>query len=195
MVSVSSSSACGCTVDDGMSKRFRATPAATSSPSVYLLGSSGYSARLAGTLGLPFAFAHHFDTGGTLQAVGLYLDCFQPSTVLEQPYLIVTANVLAADTPDEAEWHALPGRISALGRRTGRFIRLPAPADAAAHPDVDVARGLPTSRIVGDAETVGAGLRHLRAATGANEMMVTSVAYDLAARIRSIELVAEYFMQ
>ena len=54
--------------------RFRATPVALSSPTIHLLGSSGYSAQLAGLLGLPFAFAHHFDMGGTLQAAELYLD-------------------------------------------------------------------------------------------------------------------------
>ncbi len=179
---------------DGLWKRFRATPAATSSPMVYLLGSSGYSARLAGLLGLPFAFAHHFDTGGTLQAVDIYRDNFHASPVLDEPHLIVTANVLAADTAEEAEWHALPGRITALGRRTGKFIRLPSPTDAMAHPEVDLARRLPTSRIVGDAATVVAGLVHLRSATGANELMVTSVAYDLSARVRSIELLAEHLL-
>jgi luciferase family oxidoreductase group 1 len=181
-------------LDDGLWKKFRATAAATSYPRVFLLGSSGFSARLAGLLGLPFAFAHHFDTGGTLQAVEIYREHFQPSPALDQPYLIVTANVLAADTDKEAEWHALPGRITALGRRTGKFIRLPAPADAIAHPEVEVARRLPTSRIVGTAETVIAGLAHLRAATGANELMVTSVAYDLSARVRSIELLAEHLL-
>ena len=55
--------------DHGAWDRFRATPAATSSPEVVLLGSSGYSAQLAGLLGLPFAFAHHFDIGTSISTV------------------------------------------------------------------------------------------------------------------------------
>ena len=174
----------------GLWNQFQATPAATSSPRLYLLGSSGYSAQLAGHLGLPFAFAHHFDTGGTMQATELYRQTFQPSSVLDAPYMIVTANVLAADSKEDADWHSAPGRLTALGRRTGRFIRLPSPQDAAVHPDLEQATRMPSSRIVGEISTVIGELDDLVARTGANELMVTSVAYDLTARIRSIELLA-----
>ncbi len=179
--------------DEGLWQRFRATPASSSSPHVFLLGSSGYSAQLAGHLGLPFAFAHHFDTGGTLQAIELYLEAFRPSAVLDAPYIIVTSNVLVADTAEEADWHAAPGRITALGRRTGRFVPLPSPASAAAHPDLEQANRLPTNRIVGDASTALAALGSLADRTGADELMLTAVAYDLAARVRSIELLAEHW--
>jgi luciferase family oxidoreductase group 1 len=176
---------------DGLWSSFTATPVATSSPQIFLLGSSGYSAQLAGHLGLPFAFAHHFDTGGTMQATELYRHTFQPSEVLDEPYMIVTANVLAADSKEDAEWHAGPSRLAALGRRTGRFMPLSSPQDAARHPDFDEAARLPTSRIIGEISVVIRELEELVARTGASEVMVTSVAYDLEARIRSIELLAE----
>ncbi|CAB4362884.1 unannotated protein [freshwater metagenome] len=177
--------------EHGLWQNFRATPAPTSMPSVFLLGSSGYSAQLAAHLGLPFGFAHHFDMGGTMEAVERYRRDFRPSSVLAEPYLIITANVLAADTKDEAEWHALPARLTTLGRRTGRFIRLPSPQDASVHPDMAEANRLPTSRVVGAAADVVAELLALASRTGADELMVTSVAYDLDARVRSIELLAE----
>jgi len=68
--------------EGGMWTRFRATPELATSPLVALLGSSGYSAQLAGMLGLPFAYAHHFDTGATDVAVGIYHDHFTPSRLL-----------------------------------------------------------------------------------------------------------------
>ncbi|HRE03564.1 MAG TPA: LLM class flavin-dependent oxidoreductase [Ilumatobacteraceae bacterium] len=176
--------------DEGLWTQFRATPVATSSPAVFLLGSSGYSAQVAGYLGLPFGYAHHFDMGGTEQAVALYRETFTPSPILDEPYLVITANVLAADTDELANWHADPGRLTMLRRRTGRFMPLPSPADAAAHPDLEMARGLPSNRIIGDAATCVAELRALAAATDANEMMITAVAYDLDVRIHSLELVA-----
>lgn len=180
-------------VEGGLWDRFSATPSATSYPPVYLLGSSDYSARLAGQLGLPFAFAHHFDMGGTLQATEVYRESFRQSALLDAPSMIVTANVLIADTQEEADWHAAPGRLTALGRRTGRFIRLPSPADATAHPDFAVAERMPTSRVVGDPATAIPALRNLVERTGADELMVTSVAYDLTARVRSLELLAEHW--
>lgn len=177
----------------GLWSQFRATPAASSSPEIFLLGSSGYSAQLAGHLGLPFAFAHHFDTGGTMQATELYRHTFEPSVILDQPYMIVTANVLAADSKEDADWHSAPGRLTSLGRRTGKFIRLPSPQDAAVHPDLEQANRLPSSRIVGEISTVIRDLEDLVTRTAANELMVTSVAYDLSARVRSIELLAEHW--
>lgn len=174
----------------GMWNQFRATPAATSTPQVFLLGSSGYSAQLAGHLGLAFGFAHHFDMGGTLQAAELYHQSFRPSAVLDAPYLIVTANVLAADTAEQANWHAGPGRLTALGRRTGRFTPLPSPAAAAAHPDIEQANRMPSNRLVGDIATVVEQLDELAVRTVAAELMVTSVAYDLSARLHSLELLA-----
>jgi luciferase family oxidoreductase group 1 len=176
-----------------LADHFRATPTATTFPPVFLLGSSDYSARLAARLGLPFGFAHHFDMGGTLHAAELYHEQFRPSAVLDQPYLVVTANVLLADTQEDADWHAAPGRLTALGRRTGRFIRLIPPADAAAHPDLAEATRLPTSRVVGTPESGVPQLRTLVERTGADELMVTAVAYDLAARVRSLELLAEHW--
>ncbi|MEY2445792.1 MAG: hypothetical protein QOE00_2372 [Ilumatobacteraceae bacterium] len=178
---------------DGLWNTFTATPVATSSPEIFLLGSSGYSAQLAGHLGLPFAFAHHFDTGGTMQATELYHHTFQPSATLGAPYMIVTANVLAADSKEDAEWHAGPSRLTALGRRTGRYLPLSSPRDAASHPDFAEASRLPTTRIVGEISVVIRDLEELVARTGAREVMVTSVAYDLTARLRSIELLAEHW--
>ncbi|HEY4610200.1 MAG TPA: LLM class flavin-dependent oxidoreductase [Ilumatobacteraceae bacterium] len=180
--------------ESGLANHFRATPAATTYPQLFLLGSSGYSAQLAGHLGLPFAFAHHFDTGGTMQATELYRHTFRPSVVLSEPYMIVTANVLAADSKEEADWHSAPGRLTALGRRTGRFTPLPSPEAAAAHPDLEQANRLPSNRVVGEISTVIRELEELVDRTGAAELMVTSVAYDLSARVRSIELLAEHWL-
>lgn len=176
--------------DDGPWKRFRATPAATSAPQVVLLGSSGYSARLAGLLGLPFSFAHHFDTGGTTQALDLYRASFTPSPVFDRPYAIVCASVLAAETQDEAEHLADPGRLMMLWVRSGRFVPLPAPETAAAHPDVEVARRVPSNRIVGTPDDVVARLDDLAREAGADELMVSTVTYAAEERIRSLELVA-----
>src|SRR3712207_8772400 len=76
-------------VEGGLAERFTATPSATSAPAVMLLGSSGFSAQLAGALGLPFAFAHHFGGPHTVEAGQPYRDTFPPPPVVEKPYAIV----------------------------------------------------------------------------------------------------------
>src|SRR3954464_11792243 len=98
-------------VEGGLAEHFAATPAARSAPEVVLLGSSGFSAQLAGALGLPFAFAHHFGGSHTVEAVELYRASFRPSPGLATPYTVVTANVLAAETEEEARRLALPGLL------------------------------------------------------------------------------------
>jgi luciferase family oxidoreductase group 1 len=179
---------------DGMWNRFSATPAASGTPTIVLLGSSGYSAQLAGQLGLPFAFAHHFDTGGTLQAIDLYRQNFKPSVVLEEPYTIVTANVLTAATDEDAAWFAAPGQLMTFALRTGRPIQLASPEVAAVHPDLDAARRFPTNRIVGSPATVVAELEELAAVTEANEIMIFTFTYSLEERIRSLELLAQAWL-
>ena len=141
-------------VEPGTWSRFRATPKATSRPTIMLLGSSDFSARLAGQLGLGFAFAHHFDLPGTLEALSIYRDAFVPSPDLAEPYTMVTAGVLAADDDEEAEYLAGPARLAVLGIRTNRRTPLLPPAEAAAHPDIEVARSMPSNRIVGGPATV-----------------------------------------
>jgi luciferase family oxidoreductase group 1 len=172
-------------------ERFRATPRASSSPQIMLLGSSGYSARLAGLLGLPFVFAHHFDMGGTTQALDLYRSSFRASPRWGRPLAIVTANVLVAPTAEEAEYEALPGRIMTYGIRTGSFQPMVDPETAAAHPQAGAARMLRTNRLVGDPAGVVAGLSELVAETSADELMVSTVAHSTSVRVRSLELLAD----
>jgi luciferase family oxidoreductase group 1 len=177
--------------ENGMWDRFRATPALATTPMVALLGSSGYSAQLAGMLGIPFAYAHHFDTGGTEVAVRLYHERFTPSPVLDEPYLIVGVGALAAKTDDEAERIALPGRILRYGIRTNSRAPLLSPDDAPAHPNAEDARKMPTDQLIGSAERVTEGLRYLADRTHADELMLTAATYDVADRITSLELISE----
>ena len=175
---------------DGMWNQFAATPAATSTPTIVLLGSSGYSAQLAGQLGLPFAFANHFDTGGTLQAIELYRRYFEPSAALERPYVIVTASVLAAEAEEAATWFAAPGQLVMLALRTGRAIPLLSPEAAANHPDLGTARRIPTNRIVGTPDATVVGIEKLIYETAADEIMVATLTHGIAERVRSLELLA-----
>ena len=85
-----------------------ATPAATTVPEVWLLGSSDYSAQLAASLGLPYVFANHFSGTGLERALDLYRTSFVPSAELAEPRTFLTANVLVAPTAEEAEERALP---------------------------------------------------------------------------------------
>ena len=71
-------------------------------PDIWLLGSSGYSAQLAGLLGLPFSFAHHFSAANTVPALALYRESFRPSAVLDRPHAMVAVNAVCAQTPMSA---------------------------------------------------------------------------------------------
>lgn len=177
--------------DDGLCERFTATPVATSSPTVIPLGSSGFSAQLAGLLGLPFGFAHHFDMGGTVQAVEIYREYFRPSPVLDEPFVLVTASTIAAPTTEEAQWLAGPARLRRLGLRTGRRVPMLPPDQAAEHPNFEAALQMKGSSLVGTAEEVAAGMHELQAKTDASELMLYTSTFGLDERLRSLELIAE----
>lgn len=180
------------TDDGGLGARFRATPAATTAPTVWLLGSSGYSAQVAARLGLPFAFAHHFGSPHAEAALDLYRSGFTPSRVLSEPYAIVTASVIAAGDDEEAEWLAGPSRVMAHGLRTNRLGPVVTPetaqrllADLGGPP-----AGLPGTQVTGTGEKVADALRELARRTAAQEVMVTSTVHDPAVAERTLELLA-----
>ncbi len=170
-----------------------AVPAHGQRPDMWLLGSSGYSAQVAGLLGLPFAFAHHFSGENTLAALQLYRDTFRPG-VLPEPYAMICAAVLAADTDAEARRLALPGALQFLRLRMGNPGLVPTVAEAEAYPYSPQEQAFVDQRlagqVIGSPETVRDGVRELVERTGVDELMVTTSAHDGADRVRSYELLA-----
>ncbi|PRX03601.1 UNVERIFIED_ORG: luciferase family oxidoreductase group 1 [Actinomadura viridilutea] len=173
------------------------TPAAGNEPPVWLLGSSGFSARLAGLLGLPFAFAHHFSAENTLPALQIYRESFRPSPDLDRPYAMIAVSVTAAESDERARELAAPQALSFLRLRQGRPGPLPTPEEAAAHPytplEREIIRSRMESQVVGGPDTVRRQMDALVERTAADEVMVTTMVYDHADRVRSYELLAELY--
>jgi luciferase family oxidoreductase group 1 len=169
-------------------------PSGQNPPPVWLLGSSCYSAGLAGALGLPFAFAHHFGGALTDQALDLYRSTFRPSSALSRPSVILTAAVVCAESCEEAELLAAPIGLSALRLTAGRRGLLPTPKETLAYPYTAEERRtvekVLASLIYGDRHTVRDGLTRLLHRTDPDELMIFTNVGDLAARKRSFELVA-----
>ncbi|MFE0687113.1 LLM class flavin-dependent oxidoreductase [Streptomyces sp. JH002] len=168
-------------------------------PSVWLLGSSGFSAQLAGRLGLPFAFAHHFSSAHTLPALELYRHTFRPSEVLSEPYALIGVNALAAEDRHEAYRQVLTGALSMVRLRTGRPGLVPSPEEAESYPfsamEQDVVDEWLSNVIHGTPDTVREGLDALAKRTGADELMLTSMGHGAEARLRSYELIADVYQQ
>jgi luciferase family oxidoreductase group 1 len=166
-------------------------------PPIYLLGSSDYSAQLAGQIGAAFAFAHHFATFDAAEAMRLYRDNFQPSPAHDKPYAILGTHVVCADSDAEAERLALTVDLNIVRRAKGDYLPLASPEEAAAYDYTPTDRARiaqnRTRMSVGSAVTVKARLAPLLEATQANELMVTTMIYDHAARKRSYELLAKVF--
>jgi luciferase family oxidoreductase group 1 len=175
--------------------RVVAVPGRGDAPAIWLLGSSDFSARLAGALGLPFSFAHHFSAANTDLALDLYRSEFRPSRWLAEPYAMVAVSAVCADTDERAEWLAGPSGLAFLRLRQGRPGRLPTPEQAAEYPYSPLERAFVQQRREGQAlgspETVTAQLDALLGRTNADELMLTTMVYDIDARIRSYELIAE----
>jgi len=177
--------------------RVTAVPGHGDMPEIWLLGSSGYSAQLAGILGLRFSFAHHFSPRNTLPALELYRRHFQPSEYLDEPRAMVAVAVIAAEDDERARWLAGPSRLSMARLRTGHPSRFPTPEEAAANPltpgQQSSIRSLSGSAVIGGPETVRSGLGELIERTVADELMITTMVHDHRDRIRSYEIVADLF--
>ncbi len=178
-------------------QKVQAVPGAGLNVPIWLLSSSGFSAHLAGVLGLPFAFAAHFSPEYTLPALKLYRQTFQPSDDLAEPYAMVALNVVAAETDEEAEFLATSQTQSFLNLIRGKPGKIPPPIS-----DMDSIwnaqeKALVASRtggsIVGSKETVKRKLEVYLEETKADEIMVNAMIFDQQKRLRSYEIIAELF--
>jgi luciferase family oxidoreductase group 1 len=174
----------------------RATPAPSSFPEVWMLGSSTYGAQVAAALGLPFCYAYHFAVSSDVDAAAaVYRSGFRPSPRLPEPYLMVSASVIAAETREEAQFLAGPSRVLALSLRTGRLGPIVSPEQAAGHQFSDLDRGLldhlPGTQYAGTAQDVVAALDALVERTGADELILAGSVYDPDTRIDTLARVAE----
>lgn len=162
--------------------RVRAVPAVGNVPAMWLLGSSGHSAELAGALGLGYAFAHHLKPENAVAALRKY----------RGPRTLVSVSAIVADTDAEAEHLAGSTRLKVLSRVRGKRIQLPSPEDAAAYPYTPEDRAVIDARsggvLVGSPDTVRDLLQAVVDETGATELMLTTPVYDHQARRRSYEL-------
>ncbi|WP_103502098.1 MULTISPECIES: LLM class flavin-dependent oxidoreductase [unclassified Streptomyces] len=169
----------------------------TSRPPIWLLGSSGFSAELAGRLGLPFSFAHHFAARGTMAALETYRAAFRPSAVLDRPYAMVSVLVLAADDEREARRQLLTSALAVVRLSRGQAEPLATPEEAEAYPFTArerlIADDWLAHAVHGTPDAVRAGLEELAARTGADELMLTANVHGAQARLRSYGLVADAF--
>ncbi|HEV7957153.1 MAG: hypothetical protein JWL94_262 [Microbacteriaceae bacterium] len=179
-------------LENGLGASVIAIPGRGDAPLIWLLGSSGFSAQLAGMMGLPFAFAHHFaGSAETPRAFDLYRHHFAPSAVLQEPWAMVSAATLVADDPAQAARSALPNNLWALRlRQGGRPGRVPTLADAEAHPWTAAESAFAAERnaqqAIGTLDHVRGRLASLVDATGADEVLVVPQGVDLEEKLRTL---------
>jgi luciferase family oxidoreductase group 1 len=161
----------------------------------WVFGSSkGQSAQVAGAHGLPFVASYHITPATALEAVEAYRAAFQPSALLDRPYVVISADVVVAD--DEA-------RAQRLAASYGQWVySIRAGGGAVPYPDPErcppltdeqaaVVKDRTATQFVGDPDQVAERLTTLAKASGADELVITSVAHGHADRLRSHELLAQ----
>ncbi len=160
---------------------------------VWLFGSSaGESAQVAGSRGLPFVANYHVNPASTLDAARAYREAFRPSAHLDAPHVVVSADVVVAETDAAARDLAagFPAWVHSIRFGSGA---VPYPRDSAGLTAEDRAKvaDRTDTQFVGDPGRVAEGLRGLAERTGADEIVITSVTHDHTARLRSHELLAK----
>lgn len=176
-------------------QRLIAVPGEGTEVPLWILGSSTFGARLAGLLGLPYAFASHFAPDALHAALNMYRESFQPSAQLDAPYAMAAVNVICADTDAEARRLFTTPQQSFTNLVRGTPGRLPAPIDdiEAYWSPVEKAHAMRMLQrsLVGTPDRVAEGLDAFVQETGVDEVIVAAAIYDPAARRRSYGLLAE----
>ena len=162
---------------------------------VWILGSSLYGAQLAAHLGLPYAFASHFAPGHLEEAIAIYRHTFKPSQWLARPYVMMAAGVCAADTDAEATYLRTSQQLAFARLRTGNPGKLPRPVDdIAAHVPAQVLTQVNAAlgcSATGAPNTVRGQLKSLLDSFQPDEILLTGMIHDPAARLRSFEIAAD----
>jgi luciferase family oxidoreductase group 1 len=170
-----------------------AFPGAGTNVPIWLLGSSGFSAALAAELGLPFAFAAHFQPDNLMPALDLYRRSFRPSQILDRPYSMAGIPVIAAETDEEAEYLATTAQqafLNLIRNHPGPLLPPMKKLDWNSFEESAVEAKF-RAAITGSQETVQTKLELFLAETQVDELMIATSTYEHAARLRSYELVAE----
>ncbi|SFO43510.1 luciferase family oxidoreductase, group 1 [Roseovarius lutimaris] len=175
--------------------QIRAVPGQGTHVPVWILGSSLYGAQLAAYLGLPYAFASHFAPAMLEDAVATYRSTFRPSQWLAKPYFMLAAGVCAAATDDEAVYLRSSQMLAFARLRAGHPGKLPQPvsdlsAEISAPVLAQVEQALSCSA-TGGPETVRSKLAALVARYQPEELMVTGMIHNHAARLKSFAIAAE----
>lgn len=172
-----------------------AMPRGETTPEMWLLGSSDYSAALAAELGLPFCFAH-FISGDAPEITRRYRRDFRPSSRAAEPRVMLCVSAIAAATPEEAETRAATVDLWRLRIRRGIDLPVPSLADARAFPytehDRDEIVHNRRRLILGSATGVLQRLDERVAMHEADEAMILTITPDYESRLESYRLLAEH---
>ncbi|MDQ3292005.1 MAG: LLM class flavin-dependent oxidoreductase [Bacteroidota bacterium] len=173
----------------------RAIPGEGLNVPIYILGSSTFGAQLAGILGLPYAFASHFAPTYLHAALNVYRESFRPSESLKEPYAMVAANAIVADTENEAHRLATSLYASFLNVIRGKSQPLQPPVENLEEfwndsEEYSVQQMLRYT-FIGNPQQVKENLQAFVDSTQADELIITSHIYDHAARVRSYQLISE----
>jgi luciferase family oxidoreductase group 1 len=161
---------------------------------IWMLGSTLAGAQIAAQLGLPYAFAGHFAMSHAVDAIAHYRARFEPSAALSAPYAILAVTAVCAGTDEDARRMAAPLRVAVVKSRTGRRAPICSIEEALAYEYTPEERAIAeeffTGAAIGGPAGVAAHLRALAERTSADELMLSTLLPDLAARQESLRLIA-----
>jgi luciferase family oxidoreductase group 1 len=178
--------------------RIQVSPDMPGAPTVWLLGSSLWSADAAAQLGLPYAFAHFIAPEPTRAALAHYRNHFQPSTFAAAPRAMVALGAICAPTDGEAE--RLAASVRLLGRRLRQGDLRPVPSVEEAERELALPgfagwtdAGEWPRHVHGSPESVRRTLLAMADALALEELMIVTIVHEHAARLTSYELLAQAF--
>ena len=185
--------------DDHPYHRIHAMPCGdvSSGPEIWMLGSGVHSAVYAAEFGMPFSHAYFISPEGSEDAVAAYRERFKPSAACPRPRVSMGVAALAAGTEEEARALATSRNLWVVRLLTGNPIPFPSPEEAKDYPFTDqelaLLRTVQRRSIVGTPEQVRTGLLQLAETHDAEELVVVTITYDYASRLKSYELLAKAF--
>jgi luciferase family oxidoreductase group 1 len=175
----------------------RVSPEMPGGPDVWMLGSSMWSAAAAVEFGLPYSFAHFFSPVHTRAAIETYRRGFTASAYRSEAEATVAVGVICAETQEEAEFLSSSVRLLQRRIRLGDRRPVASPGDAVRElrllGEMPMEEGEWPRYFVGTPSLVREQLEQMRGELEIGELIVNTIVWDHAKRLRSYELLAGEF--
>ncbi|MDO5507736.1 MAG: LLM class flavin-dependent oxidoreductase [Corynebacterium casei] len=172
-------------------------PGTVGLPEYWILGSSNFSASLAGQLGRPYAFALQFGDADVDSAFKIYRENFQPSGIIDKPHTLVSVPTIVGEGAAAIRKDALSNAMAMLEMFKRKPYAFYPPEEIEAYEanlhEAQVIESYVRGGFNGTPAQVAEQLEALHERTGVDEIMLVVNGFTRESMLNTVDKLADHY--